>query len=199
MDAPAIDVVIGSGNPVELVAPVSLNVARVSLDCSELVVVPSDHTSAMEGNSVTIEAAELLERRFVSTPIVRKGAILSVSWPGATAYPWTSFAADSKGSNSKDIDDALRALRRLVIAFRSHSRGRLGRIEDKIEHRRVTKGAVGVAIRQRLMDDGVLTREGSMYFLNPDALGRVVGATYQDMSLKVFNDRVRQYVLSVLR
>jgi hypothetical protein len=45
-----------------------------------------------------------------------------------------------------------------------------------------------------MMQDGVISLERNMYFLNPDALGRIVGETYQDLKLKRFNDRVRQYV-----
>ena len=61
----------------------------------------------------------------------------------------------------------------------------------------MTKGTIGIAIRERLMRDGVLKLDGTMYILNSDLLGRVVGATYMDMSLKRFNAKVRDYVLSI--
>jgi hypothetical protein len=35
-----------------------------------------------------------------------------------------------------------------------------------------------------------------MYFLNPTTLGQVVGATYQDLKLKRFNERVRNWPIS---
>ena len=83
------------------------------------------------------------------------------------------------------------------MAFRSHSKGRLARFQDKIEHARMTKGALGVEIRHRLMRDKVLSLEDGMYFLDSAALGRVVGATYQDLKLKRFNNKVRAYVSSL--
>src|SRR6185312_10023612 len=147
--------------------------ARLKFHCPELVVQLGDTSGTSADNSVTIEARELLESRIRNVPLVRKGAELSVSWPGASAYPWTHVAPIANGEVDKNIDEALRGLRRLILAFRSHSRGRLARFQDKIEHRRITKGALGVAIRERMLRDKILTLEGNMYFLNPVALGSV--------------------------
>jgi hypothetical protein len=197
VDASELDVVIGSGNPVEMIAPVSLNVSRLSFECPELVVTRADRNGNGEGAVVTLEARELLRSDLTSPPIVRKGAGLSVWWPGATAYPWSQFAGMAESGDERDISEGLRALRRLVIAFRSHSKGRLARLQDKIEHARMTKGRLGVAIRERMVKDGILSLEGNIYFLNSTALGQIVGATYQDVNMKRFNDKVRQYIQSI--
>jgi hypothetical protein len=83
VDAPHLDVVIGSGNPVELIAPVAMNVARVSFNCPELVVGRGDHANSLEGSAVFIEAGELLQSSVSTVPVVRKGADFSVWWPFA--------------------------------------------------------------------------------------------------------------------
>lgn len=198
VDAPQLDVIIGSGGPVELVAPVSLNVARLSFDCPELVVLRGDAAGNGEDAAVVLEASQLRESKLVGAPTVRKGAELSVSWPGASSYPWVQFAIATNRDEAKDVHDALLSLRRLVLAFRSHSKGRLARFQDKIEHARMTKGDFGLALRERMMKDGILSLEGDMYFLDPKALGTVVGATYQDLNLKRFNERVHQYISSIV-
>jgi hypothetical protein len=197
ISAPQLDLVVGSGNSVEMIAPISLDVARLTFNCSELIVRRSD-SSSDEDAAVAIEARQLLQSDISTVPSVRKGAELSVEWPGSASYPWTHFASSSRGGQGQEIDDALRALRRLVLAFRSHSKGRLARFEGKIEHARITKGLIGVAVRERLLSDDVLSLEGKMYFLDPNALGRIVGATYQDLKVKRFHDRVREYVLSIV-
>ena len=197
VDAPALDVVIGSGNPVEIIAPVALNIGRLSFNCPELAVQLGDTAGTSGDTTVTIEAKELLTSRILSAPLVRKGAELAVSWPGATVYPWTHFAVLPNGDEGTNVNDALRGIRRLALAFRSHSRGRLGRFQDKIEHRRITKGALGVAIRERMMRDQILTLEGNMYFLDPAMLGKVVGTSYQELRLKSFNEKVHYYASSI--
>src|SRR5581483_9128822 len=116
----------------------------------------------------------------------------------AIAFPWANYAGQAEISNGTDLGDGLRALRRLVLAFRSHSKGRLARFRGKIEHARMTKGTIGVAIREKLLSDHILSLEGEYYFLNPTALGQTVGGTYQDLKLKHFNEKVRKYVASAL-
>jgi hypothetical protein len=197
INAPDLDVTIGSGNPVEIVAPVSLNIGRLSIRCPELAVQPGDQATSEGDALVLIEASELRGSELQGVPLVRKGAELAVSWPGATAYPWTHFASIQGDEETGDIDEVLRGIRRLILAFQSHRRDRLARVEDKIEHRRITKGPVGVAIREKMMRDGILTREGGWYFLNPEALGRVAGASYHELKLKRFNDRIRSYALTI--
>jgi hypothetical protein len=198
VDAPQLDAVIGSGAPVELVAPVSMNVSRLTFDCPELAVVRGDATLGNEESAAVLEANQLVESRIVGAPTVRKGVEFSVSWPGANVYPWVQFAFVAGPPMPANLHDALLRLRKLVMAFRSHSRGRLARFKDKIEHSRMTKGQIGVAIRNKLLKDGILAIEGEMYYLSPNALGATVGATYQDLNFKRFNDRVREYVAAII-
>lgn len=198
VDAPQLDVIIGSGGPVEMVAPVFLNVARLSFDCPELVVLRGEAVAANDDATVVLEAHQLLESKVLGAPLVRKGAEFFVSWPGASTYPWVQFALATNRDGEEDVQDAFRSLRRLVLAFRSHSKGRLARFQDKIEHVRMTRGTLGQAIRERLVKDRILSLEGSMYFLDPKALGMIVGATYQDLKLKRFNERIHQYLSSIL-
>lgn len=198
IDAPLLDVEVGQGGPVELVAPVLLNVAGLKVNCAELVVVKSDISARNEDAVVSLEAQKIVSNSLSRIPIIRKGAELSVSWPGANTYPWASFASDSTQADDTGLGDALRALRRLVLAFRSHSKGRLARYRDKIEHARMTKGTIGIALRQKMVSDGILSLEESMYFLEPDILGSKVGATYQDLKLKRYGASIRGYVRDVL-
>jgi len=198
VDAPQIDMVIGSGGPVEIIAPVSINVAGLSFNCPELVVSASDSGADGEGASVMLEAAKLVDSKIQRVPVVRVGASLTVAWPGANTYPWVQFATVVEESESEQMHEALLRLRKLVISFRSHSKGQLARYKGKVEHARMTKGALGVAIREKLLEDRILSTDGPMYLLDPKALGRVVGATFQDLNVKRFSPQVREYVSQVL-
>jgi hypothetical protein len=62
----------------------------------------------------------------------------------------------------------------------------------------MTKGTLGVKVRESLLADRVLTLEGPMYFLNPDALGQVVGLGFQDLKLKRYSSKSREYLKEVL-
>jgi hypothetical protein len=197
IDAETTDVEFGEGGQLELVAPIALRARTLFLNCSELVVKP-DHASGAVDQTVFLEAAEALTDAGLRPPLLRSGARLQVAWPGSKVYPWTPFASDGGEDADPRMAEAQRALRRLCISFRSHSKGRLARYKGKVEHFRMTKGALGVALRERLVGDKVLSLEGSMYFLEPDLLGSRVGVGFQDLKLKHYPPTSRTYLQEIL-
>lgn len=193
VSAPQIDISIGSGNPVEFVAPVYLSAARLQFDCQEIVCLKNDKARNEADNSVVLESEEILSSNVSSAPVVRPGAELSVSWPGSNQYPWSTFSVEFAEIH-EDLGKKLQLFRRLIMAFRSHSKGRLARFKDKVEHFRMTKGPLGNAIRVHLMKDRIITLEGNMYFLDPDELGRRTGSSFQNIKMKNFNEQLKAYV-----
>lgn len=196
VDAEDVDVELGDGGQLELVAPVALKVRNLVLNCGELVVKPG-HSSS-DDQVVYLEAAQAMADAGLRPPTVRSGVKLQVSWPESKVYPWNPFASTGGEDLDPRMADAQRALRRLCISFRSHSKGRLARYKGKVEHFRMTKGALGVALRQRLVADKVLSLEGAMYFLEPTVLGDKVGVSFQDLKLKNYSPQSRTYLQNLL-
>ncbi len=60
----------------------------------------------------------------------------------------------------------------------------MSRYKGKVEHFRMTKGAIGENIRTQLLKDKVLSLELSMYFLDANALGDITGASFKDIKMK---------------
>lgn len=196
VDAEFTDVEIGEGGQLEMIAPISIRARTLVLNCTELVV-KTDHPGSFDPIA-SLEAAETIADSSLRPPVVRSGARLQVSWPDSKQYPWTPFSSDAGEDPDPRVADAQRALRRLCMSFRSHSKGRLARYKGKVEHSRMTKGAVGVEIRESLVADCVLSLEGPMYFLDPDALGHVLGLGFQDLKLKRYSPKSREYLEKVL-
>jgi hypothetical protein len=198
VDADDIDVELGNGGQLELVAPVAVKARNLVLNCGELVVKLGHLRSSYEQKVVSLEAAQVIANHDLRPPTVKPGVKLEVAWPESKVYPWTSFASEGGEDPDPRIADAQRALRRLCMSFRSHSKGRLARYKGKIEHFRMTKGELGVALRHRLLADKVLLLEGEMYFLDPDVLGRVVGVSFLDLNKKHYSPESRCYLQKVL-
>lgn len=197
VDAEVTDVEFGEGGQLELVAPIALRAHTLFLNCSELVVKP-DHSSAAVDQTVFLEANEALIEAGLRPPILRPEAKFQVAWPESKVYPWTPFSSDGGEDLDPRMAEAQRALRRLCISFRSHSKGRLARFKGKVEHFRMTKGSLGVALRERMVADKVLCLEGTMYFLEPDLLGSKVGVSFQDLKLKHYPPKSRAYLQDIL-
>lgn len=197
IDVETTDVEFGEGGQLELVAPIALRARTLFLNCSELVVKP-DHASGAVDQTVFLEAAEALTDSGLRPPLLRSGTRLQVAWPDSKVYPWTPFTSDGGEDSDPRMAEVQRSLRRLCISFRSHSKGRLARYKGKVEHFRMTKGPLGVALRERLVADKVLSLEGAMYFLEPDLLGSKVGVGFQDLKLKHYPPKLREYLQAIL-
>lgn len=197
IDAEMADVEIGDGSQLEMVAPINIRVRNLIFICEQVVVKPEPSQDALD-HTVYLEAAEALTEISKGTPVVRHGAQLSVSWPGSNAYPWSNFTSDGKEHTDPRLAEAQRALRRLCISFRSHSKGQLARNVGKVEHFRMTKGDLGIALRKKLIDEGVLKVDGYMYILDPDALGQKVGLSFQDLKLKNYSPTTDAFLTKLL-
>jgi hypothetical protein len=144
---------------------------------------------------VYLEAQKFDGSKITAVPTIRSEASLSVSWPGARIYPWTNFATQPAEIENPKLDEALRRFRKFVIAFRSHSKGALGRYQHKIEHERMTKGT-GKAVLDLLRKEKIIWLDSgqSMYFLDPEALSKIAGASYFDTVTKQFSEKTIAFV-----
>lgn len=185
IDAPHAKITIGPG-------PEAIFVAPVSLQCNELLfstdkVIAEAAAMGRSEAAIYLEAQKYVGDQMLSVPISRgKNVSLRVSWPGAKSHPWTTFASEPLPTDDPRISEALRRFRKFVIAFRSHSKGNLARYKHKIEHARMTKGA-GAAVLKLMLSEQILSLNGSMYFLDPDRLGKLTGASYADCMTRQFN------------
>lgn len=194
IDAEPMSLSIGDGGPAEIHGPTIISVAALNLLCSDLAFSKSDITQT--DNSIFIEASELSVSTLNSVPTVRSDVAVGVRWPGSEQFPWTSLSKEEEQIFG-ELGDKLKLFRRLVMAFRSHSKGELARFKDKIEHARMTGGDFGERLRQRMLDDGILTLRGPMYVLHPDKLGAATGVSFQDIKMRTFGEKARAYLAGI--
>ncbi|HBW5812067.1 TPA: hypothetical protein ME921_005605 [Klebsiella pneumoniae] len=192
------DVDFASSEQLELFSPIS-----ISCDClrinSEKIIVKS--VKKDEGNtSVILEANRFESNQTISPPLVRSGAELYVNWPSSESFPWSAFSSKIVNANSDDrVADALRVFRRIVMAFRSHSKGRLARLQDKVNHARMLRGEDGRMLLSQLVEDGVISPENHMYYLEPNLLGSVAGASFLQVNTKNYSDETLRYVARAIK
>ncbi|QPI42797.1 MULTISPECIES: hypothetical protein [Pectobacterium] len=187
------DVEFSSSDQLELFSPVSISCDNLIIH-SERIIVKSVKSDAANTN-VILEAKNFKSDKPVNVPIVRPGSELYVSWPSSEAYPWSAFSSKfSDDESSGRVADTLRVFRRIVMAFRSHSKGRLARLQDKINHVRMLRDVDGRALLAKLISDGVISAESHMYYLEPNKLGSVTGASFLDVNKKNYSADTMQYI-----
>ena len=185
---------IGPGSEAVLVAPVNIQCKDLSIITDKVIVEkPSDQEVA-----VFLEADHFSGTQIASLPVIRDGNVeLGVCWPGSTAYPWSNFSVEPTIPEDPRLDEALRRFRKFVIEFRSHSNHGLARFSGKINHARMTKGT-GQAVLDLMVEEGILDRRQTRYFLNIDRLSELTGATYVDCAMRRFSDKAIAFVQKAL-
>ncbi|MEG9624945.1 hypothetical protein [Pseudomonas guariconensis] len=195
IDCESKDVSLGGSGQLELIAPTAIKCRELKLNSDQLVVKADPRK---QGEVVVLEAESLSHSGSIAAPVVRPGVQFSVAWPGAETYPWSAFSILDDNTEPAHISEGLRTLRRLVMAFRSHSKGQLARFRDKIDHFRMLKGKVGEALLQQLIDDNIIWTEGAMYCLDANALGAKVGISFQDAQAKRYSQVTKDYLSNLV-
>jgi hypothetical protein len=196
------DLEIGDGENIRLNSPSLLDANRITYKGTTLSIDSSlkarQTGDSNEGalNETVIIAKEVDAVSVTRAPKLATGVRLTVSWPNSDQFPWHQYSK-SISKAPQDLEDARLALRRLVLTFRSHSKGALARYVDKVEHFRMTRGEIGEKLREQLIQDGILSRKGAFYFLDPDKLGEIVGTTYQDIKAMRFSSKCDEYLRGV--
>lgn len=172
---PTMEVEFRSNDTFCVTLPLDINVKKLSFFCSEL--------QFVGGGSAIITADECYSE---VSKINTFGAIeIYANWPGSRSYPWSIALPIERNEDEKHQDDlhiAFFSFCKLIRSFRSHSKGRLARFEDKINHSRMSKN-FGEEIKNYLMESEVISHnaESHMYYLDPNRLFEVTGASYQQV------------------
>jgi hypothetical protein len=194
IEAPHAKIEIGPGPEAVLVAPVSIQCESLAFSTDKVI---AEATVGRPENAVYLEAQSFSAPQISAVPTVRGKANLSVSWPGATAHPWTAFSTSPQAVADPRVEEALRRFRKFVISFRSHSKGSLARFRDKLDHDRMTKGT-GQAVLDKMIADKIMTLTGAMYYLDSDLLGRLAGASYASVMSRQYSAETIDYVTKAI-
>jgi len=197
VDAP-ITVQLGDGIIQQIGAPTELSVENLLVSAKQVLVQSGGADAPRELQTVALFAKEM-DCDGVQTVTVRDAA-LSVSWPGAKAYPWNNYVVEVPPAADEDVTFLRRRLRKILTAFRSHSKGALVRLAAKIDHSRMTKDARGVNLVNKLIEDQILVPfdAGKFYQLNPDVMGKILGVGYHDLAQSRFTPESDSYLSDVL-
>jgi hypothetical protein len=84
-----------------------------------------------------------------------------------------------------DYDDDMRfkylRARRILMEFRSHSKGVLARYRAKIEHQRVVKNDYGRRVLAALVKEGVLRTDTKFYYVDSTKQAKIIGLDYPQL------------------
>lgn len=184
---------LGGAQEIELAAPVDITAKSVSLRAKALILRTAHHSK--DAHPEVIVEAERLDSRLESIATNGVPLIFALADKNGVAYPAIQYAhTATKALGDPLFQQKYFRLKRILMAFRSHSKGALARYKHKIEHERVLKNDTGRAVLQRLVHDGILELRGSFYYLDPDKLSANVGVSWQDLRKGSIPDSLEKYI-----
>ena len=87
--------------------------------------------------------------------------------------------------------------RRILLEFRSHSKGGLAKFRDKIEHERVLRNEVGAKILDKLVREGVLTTDPRFYYVDSDVFARELGITWLQLRQHESSEKLESFLSQI--
>jgi hypothetical protein len=191
---------VGTGNEVVLIAPVSIDCKELTVSAKKVVVESSSTWAETQEDAVVrLEAGTYEGHSMSEVPIVRGNVALSVWWPDATNYPWTSFAnMPTIPPGDPTTAEALRRLANFVVATRARNNREPSRFRGKLEHSRMTKGS-GRAVLDHMIAERILVLQHPRYILDVDRLDKLTGTSYGDCVERKFGPKAIAFVTEALK
>ncbi len=193
-----IEMIIGDGSAVNITAPAEIDVRLIDIDGKEFRVFRSVGNVPEPLQVVSLAAEEVLSSRVERVSVL--GGKLSASFPGANAYPWAEYSVTAPAAANEAIGTLRRRLRRILTAFRSHSKGALVRLAAKIDHARMMKrDELGPRLLGKLLEDGILSTfdSGKFYVLDQDRMAEKLSMDYHALQQQRWSPEADAYLEAV--
>ncbi len=195
IDAP-IFLTLGDDETLQINAPTDISVDQLVIasrnifvhgaqktESSTIITINSNETDCSRARNINIQHCEL-----------------QVSWPDCTIHPWTPYAFQPPSPPNEAIGFMRRRFRKIIMSFRSHSKGRLVRFAKKIDSLRMLKDDRGWQLIERLRQDNILhlMDRGVFYELNQDIMFQLLDIDYIGLQKQRYNKKIDDYLDSIL-
>jgi hypothetical protein len=190
------EVQIGSSQEIELTTPVAVIASKLSLSAPSIILrSPSKQPAELR---FALFEAETAESNVANIQTNGLDFVVAVNNRDGLTYPIVQFVQKAQRlPDDGQLREKYLRLKRILVQFRSHSRGTMARFKRKIENERVAGNKIGGAILNRLLGDQVLRLENAFYFLDPKQVDKHLGITWQDLQKGQTTDRLIQYLRSI--
>lgn len=114
-------------------------------------------------------------------------------------YPFCDFQKKKFSENvemSSTMTDIYNKMRRTLIMFRSHSKGRLAKHHAKIDNR-IGNTPIGKAVIDALLDRHIIYREDHVYIIDNDSMDKYLGVKFDDIRSCTITDAMSMFLKDI--
>jgi hypothetical protein len=189
------DVLFSGAQELEFTAPVEVSASRMILQSTGLTIRrspqgPKDQQVLLQGEKVESTLSRIVTN---GVPLT-----FAVSDNSGLTYPAIQYVVKKEQLPSDpQLREKYLRLRRILLLFRAHGRGKLAKFKGKIENERVLRNPTGHAVLGRLIADKVLELDGNFYFLQPEGVNEHLGISWLDLKKGQISDKLVGYLKSI--
>jgi len=192
-------VALGGTHALEVVGTCSISAKAVEIKAEELVLTPRSADTAGPdelGQGLFVMSKYLVGH--VDEVLLNGGTAQLDCMESQASYPLQKFFNRlTKSSGDPLMRTKYLRARRIMMEFRSHSKGALAKFEDKIQHQRVLKDQLGKNVLKQLLKEGVLTHISPMYYIDPAKHAEIIGLTYQQIRMQQSSPKLEAFLSRV--
>ena len=187
------------GINIEFQSPLYIRCKQFLLSSKEVLLTDNQSKTDMVIYCDSLKEIETDGIPILLTNRIHDGSTLKIFTLSPLQYPFSKYR-DSSIATLNDDEQILLAftkLRRMILMFRSHSKGTLARICSKIDSR-IKKNSLGRVIIESLLEDKVLYTDNLYYYINNERFASVIGVKYDDIRSCIINEKTRSFLINVL-
>lgn len=188
-----------SANKIDCSSPIYIKCDTISCTASEILlnIGTQDDTIIFECQNFIIGCSE----KGTLPSLTNKGKVTKEQFQlicrNQLSYPFIRYKSETSYVDvSEDIMNKYQKMRRVLLMFRSHSKGDLARYKEKIDNR-IGNSKIGKMVLDSLLNKGILYPKDLMYFVDTDKLASELGVKYNDIRSSIINDKIKTFLLAI--
>ncbi|HWF46069.1 MAG TPA: hypothetical protein VG168_03610 [Bryobacteraceae bacterium] len=189
------ELVLYAERDLELSGPVEIFADRICLRSPTLIL---RHSTTKSPDQHILLAARAVESSL--TKITTNGVDFSIAVVDREGIGYPAIlhvVAKQPTVDDPALKEKYLRLKRILVHFRSHSRGSMARFRPKIENERVAGNPVGQGVLNQLVSDKILYLDDNFYFLRPEEIDEHLGVSWLDLRKGTISSKLLEYLRNI--
>ncbi|BCD55447.1 hypothetical protein [Alistipes indistinctus] len=188
-----------SADKVDCTPPAYIKCNTIECAASEILLNAGMHNESVvfECNNFCVKCSNKGTLPILTNKGHMDGKQLQLICKNQLSYPFVQYSAPVlEDGIPTDINDKYQKMRRLLLMFRSHSKGDLARYKDKIDNR-IGNSSIGKKVLDALIEKGILYSKEMLYFIDIEKMAQELGVKYDDIRSSIINDKIKHFLANI--
>lgn len=191
-----------NGRRCELASPVNINCQKIIISSNEFIL----EKGFLDNSDGIVLDCQLCKVDYSNSPNptiinhLSKNQNFQIISEQRADFPFGDYFVNNELFEKLDpqLKEKYLKLRKIIVLFRSHSKGRMARFKDKIENPRVIGyDNLGKKVLNSLVENGIIYLEKDFYFIEPIKIDALLGLSYNQIRLREINEKTIDFLRSI--